>query len=94
MSDNTVFKAISDNTRREILYLLTVTPEGLNFRDIATHFNSSRQGATKHLKILEKAGLIKIESKGRENKCLANPIALKGALEWISFFERYFVERK
>lgn len=71
--------------------MLTVTPEGLNYRDITTQFNSTRQGITKHLKILEKSGLISIAPQGREMNCKANPAALQGVLEWIRFFERYFI---
>jgi len=91
MSDDAIFKALADSTRREILYLLTVTPQGMNFRNITTEFRMSRQAITKHLKILERSGLITMQPQGREMNCTANPSALQGALEWLRFFERYFV---
>jgi len=91
-NDDYIFKAIADPTRREILYLLTVTPNGLNLLEIAGQFQMTRQAVTKHLGILEKAGLVKISSKGREKSCQANLLPLKSMWNWLEFYRKYWRE--
>jgi predicted transcriptional regulator len=87
------FKALADSTRREIVYMLAVTPSGLSMREISDQFPASRQGVAKHLGVLEKAGLIQIQSAGREKKCLLNPLPLREVMDWLNFFKSYWEDR-
>jgi DNA-binding transcriptional ArsR family regulator len=59
-----IFQAIADPTRRAILVLIAaqaMTPNAL-----AAHFDTTRQGVSKHLKILTECHLVKQEFQGRE----------------------------
>ena len=51
-----ILKAISDPTRREIFHALILVSVALPINQIATNFNMTRQGVTKHLKVLELHG--------------------------------------
>ena len=50
----------------------------------------SRQGVTKHLKILESAGLIHIQSQGRERFCIADAKPLQEISGWLKFYEQFW----
>lgn len=84
------FKALADSTRREIIYLLAVTPSGISINTICSQFPVSRQGVTKHIRVLEKAGLIEIKDKGRERKCFLNPLPLQPVMDWLQFYKSYW----
>jgi len=90
---NKLFKAIADPTRREIFHVLVLASVALSINQISEHFSISRQGVTKHLKVLESAGLVDIQTEGRERFCFANPKALKEVHDWVSFYERFWDER-
>lgn len=85
-----VFKAIADPTRREIFHALVVASTALPITQIAQQFDISRQGVTKQIKVLEEAGLISSNSKGRERFCQANPKQLKLITEWIAFYDKFW----
>ncbi len=90
---NNIFKSIADPTRREIFHLLIVASTALSITQIADHFDISRQGITKHLKVLQKAGLLEISSKGRERYCLANAGPLKEIRDWVMFYEQFWDDK-
>ncbi len=86
-----VFKAIADPTRREILLMLI--EESNSIGKIAENFNMSRPAIAKHVKILQSANLIGIESDntdGRQRNCFAQIEALKEVEEYISKLERFW----
>lgn len=85
-----LFKALSDPSRMKIFHSLVVLSTVLSISQITTNFNMSRQGVTKHLKILEKASLIDISVMGRERYCKANPEALLEFKKWLSFYEQFW----
>lgn len=85
-----ILKAIADPTRREIFHALLVTATALPITQISNQFDISRQGITKHLKILENSGLVKIKSQGRERFCYANPKPLKEVNQWLKFYEQFW----
>lgn len=58
-----VFKALSDETRREILKLLS--KKDMSAGEISEHFNMSKPSISKHLEILREAELISSERKGQ-----------------------------
>lgn len=87
---NNIFKAIADPTRREIFHALVVASVAMPITQISKQFDISRQGVTKHIKTLEEAGLITINSKGRERFCLADPKPLKMVYDWVGFYDKFW----
>lgn len=79
-----VFAALSDTTRRKILSLLL--EDDMTVTDIAQPFQISLAAISKHLAVLEKAGLIIRERRGRINWCKLEPTAMKEAIVWIESF--------
>lgn len=90
---NRIFKAIADPTRREIFNVLIVATTALSITQIAEHFDITRQGVTKHIKMLKQAGLIETNNKGRENYCTANPEPLKQIRDWVAFYEKFWDDK-
>lgn len=87
---NDIFKAIADPTRREIFHALVVASVAMPINQISEQFEISRQGVTKHIKTLEEAGLISINSEGRERFCKADPEPLKLIHGWVNFYEKFW----
>ncbi|WP_299217062.1 metalloregulator ArsR/SmtB family transcription factor [uncultured Aquimarina sp.] len=85
-----ILKAIADPTRREIFHALVVAATALPITQISSQFDMSRQGVTKHLKTLEDAGLVQINSKGRERFCFADTKPLKEVNQWLKFYEQFW----
>ncbi|MDG5490352.1 helix-turn-helix transcriptional regulator [Psychroserpens sp. SPM9] len=85
-----VFKAIADPTRREIFHALVIASSALSITQIASQFDMSRQGVTKHIKTLENAGLVVLDSQGRERFCNANAKPLKEVNKWMTFYEQFW----
>lgn len=92
MSD--VFKALADPTRREILLMLTQQPTPVNA--IAEKFNMSRPAVSKHIKLLESSGLVRIqpgEEDGRQRYCYAQLMALKEVEEYLQQLEKFWTTK-
>ena len=87
---NSVFRAIADPTRRELFHVLVVAGVAMTINQISAKFDISRQGVTKHLKILEEAELVTINAQGRQRYCQANPYPLKEVNEWVSTYEQFW----
>lgn len=85
-----ILKAIADPTRREIFHALVLAATAMPITQISGQFEISRQGITKHLKTLEDAGLVQINTKGRERYCYANPRPLKEVNQWLKFYEQFW----
>lgn len=86
-----VFQAIADPSRRAILGLLAMgamTPNAL-----ATHFDSSRQAISKHIKILTECQLVKQEQSGREIYYHFNAKKLKEVDKWLEPFRALWETR-
>ncbi|WP_125257139.1 ArsR/SmtB family transcription factor [Brevundimonas fluminis] len=82
------FAALADPTRRAILARLCEGEASVN--ELAEPFDISLPAVSKHLKVLEKAGLI---SRGRDAQwrpARLEPMALKGVAEWIEHYRRYW----
>lgn len=81
------FHALADPTRRKIIELLR---EGgkLKVGDFAKVFSMSLNGVSKHLKVLEAAGLIKREIKWREHFIELNWETLQEPYEWLHFYHQ------
>lgn len=86
------FRAIADPTRRKIIALL-VASGASTITAIAGDFKSARQVVTKHIYILERAGLVSIEDRGRERYCKVEFGPLKEVFDWVSFYEQFWDEK-
>lgn len=88
MSMDKVFKALADKSRRRLLDLLH-KENGRTLAELCEHIDMSRQAVTKHLVLLEEAGLVTVVWSGREKLHYLNPVPLHEIYErWIGKFER------
>jgi DNA-binding transcriptional ArsR family regulator len=60
---------------------------------LAEPFAISLAAASKHIKVLENAGMIRREVRGRTHLCRLDPGPLASAHEWLSFYERFWSSR-
>ena len=83
-----VFAALADPTRRAILTKLTTGTATVN--EVAAPFQMSQPAISKHLKVLEHAGLIErsIEKQKRPAKLRAEPMA--AAVKWLEEFKQFW----
>jgi DNA-binding transcriptional ArsR family regulator len=86
-----VLKAISHPTRRAIIGRLANGPA--RFLDIAKPFDTALNSVTKHLKLLERAGLIERRKQGREVFISFRAEPLREVAAWVHEYERFWNER-
>ena len=78
---NLIFKALNDNTRREIIELLK--DKDMNAGEIADQFNISKPSISHHLDILKRADIITSNKKGQFVEYSLNSTILEDLLSWI-----------
>jgi DNA-binding transcriptional ArsR family regulator len=88
---DTVFHALGDATRRHMLRELSRGERTVS--QLAEPFAISLAAASKHIKVLENAGMIRREVRGRTHLCRLDPGPLAGAHEWLSHYERFWTDR-
>ena len=88
---NSVFHALGDATRRRMLRELAEGERSVG--QLAEPFDISLAAASKHIKVLENAGLIRREVRGRTHLCRLDPGPLASAQQWLSFYERFWTGR-
>ncbi len=88
---NSIFHALGDATRRSMLRELAAGERTVS--QLAEPFSISLAAASKHIKALENAGLIRREVRGRTHLCRLDPGPLASAQEWLSFYERFWTDR-
>jgi len=86
-----VLTALSHPSRREIIRRLANSPA--RFTDIARPLDVSLNAVTKHLRLLERAGLIHREKRGREVLISLRPRPLKLVSGWVNEYERFWNAR-
>ena len=86
-----IFSALGDSTRRAILQRLRRHPATIN--EIAKPFPVSLNAISKHVMVLERAGLVRREIKGREHYCRLEGRALREAEEWLERYRRFWERR-
>ena len=86
-----VLTAISHPTRRAIIGQLANGPA--RFLDIAKPFDTALNAVTKHLKVLERAGLVERRKQGREVFISFRGAPLREVAEWMNEYERFWNER-
>ncbi|MFM8607055.1 MAG: ArsR/SmtB family transcription factor [Hyphomicrobiales bacterium] len=90
--DDKVFKALADASRRQLLDRLR-KKGGLTLLDLCEKHEMSRQAVTKHLKLLEAAGLVVTKKQGREKLHYLNPMPISEIYtRWIGKFEQERVQ--
>lgn len=88
---NSVFHALGDATRRRMLRDLSRGERTVS--ELAEPFAISLAAASKHIKVLENAGLIRREVRGRMHVCSLEPGPLASAHQWLSFYEQFWSGR-
>ncbi len=88
---NRVFLALGHPVRRQILARLAQGEATVT--DIAEPFDLSLNAISKHLKVLERAGLIERQVLGREHYCHICPEPLKEASEWLAYYQAFWTSR-
>jgi DNA-binding transcriptional ArsR family regulator len=86
-----VLTAISHPTRRAIIEQLANGPA--RFLDVAKPFDTALNAVTKHLKLLERAGLIERRKQGREVIISFRGEPLREVASWVHEYERFWNER-
>jgi DNA-binding transcriptional ArsR family regulator len=82
------FAALADRTRRAILARLATGDAGVT--ELAEPFQMSLPAVSKHLKVLEKAGLITRSSQAQWRYCRLEPEPLKQVSDWVGNYSRFW----
>lgn len=85
------FYALSDPTRRAILAQLALGE--MSVTEIAKPFEMSLPAVSKHLRILEKTGLLTRTKEGRVHRLQLNAAPMKEAEQWIAFYRKFWEQQ-
>ena len=88
---DTVFRALADPTRRAMLRDLSERARSVG--ELAAPHAISLAAASKHIQVLERAGLIAREVQGRIHMCRLDARPLHAGAEWIAHYTRFWNER-
>jgi DNA-binding transcriptional ArsR family regulator len=86
-----IFSALADPTRRAILQSLTERPATIN--EIAKPFPVSLNAISKHVMVLERAGLVRREVRGRQHHCRIDPSPMREANAWLEHYREFWEQR-
>jgi len=87
---STTFAALADPTRRAILSRLALGETSV--LELAKPFDMSLPAISKHLKVLERAGLISRTREAQWRPCRIAPVSFKQADQWLGGFRRFWAE--
>ena len=85
---NAVYSALADHTRRAILSRLATGESTVGA--LAEPFAVSRPAISKHLRVLERAGLVRRTRQGRISRCRLDAKPMAAAAEWMEFYRRFW----
>lgn len=88
---NDLFRALADPTRRAMLQDLANGPRTVG--ELAAPYAISLAGASKHLQVLEQAGLVDRQVQGRVHTCRLDAAPLHEGVEWLRHYERFWTNR-
>jgi len=91
MALDATFHALADATRRSMLRRLA--RQNLTVGELAAPFAMSLAAASKHVRVLEAAGLLRREVRGRVHTCSLAAAPLHAGAEWLRHYERFWNER-
>lgn len=86
-----VFHALADPTRRLLLERLAAGERKVG--ELAEPFPISLAAVSKHVRVLEQAGLVERRIEGRAHFCRLQPEPLAAAEQWLSFYEGFWSQR-
>lgn len=86
-----VFQALSDPIRRRILQRLD--GQALLVSELATPFDISLQGVSRHIQVLVRAGLVQQERSGRISRCTLDVGPLYDAAVWLNRYSKYWQQQ-
>lgn len=84
-----LFHALADPTRRAILAQLARQGEA-RISDLAQPFRMTFPAISKHVRVLESAGLLERRVQGREHRCRLQPRPLKDAADWLAEYRVFW----
>lgn len=85
---NSIFAALADPTRRAILNRLASGE--ISVKELARPFDMTGPAITKHLKVLEKAGLISRGRQAQRRPCRIEAAPLKEVADWVEHYRRFW----
>ncbi|MBV8724066.1 MAG: winged helix-turn-helix transcriptional regulator [Candidatus Eremiobacteraeota bacterium] len=85
---DSIFSALGDPTRRRMVERLARGP--LSISDVSAGFSISQPAISKHVKILERSGLVRRDVVGREHRLRLSPVAMESASSWIERQRSYW----
>jgi len=88
---NEVFHALSHEARRAMLTRLAAGD--LTIGQLAEPFSMSLEAASKHVRVLERAGVVRRTVEGRRHVCRLEARPLASIAAWLRFYERFWTER-
>ena len=86
-----VFSALADPTRRALLASLAAGDKSIG--ELAAPFDMSLEAVSKHVRVLERAGLVQRNIRGRTHICRLDARPMHGGLEWIRHYEKFWNRR-
>ncbi len=86
-----VFAALSDATRRRLVHALAEGEKTIG--ELAEPFAMSLVAVSKHLKVLEAAGIVHRRVDGRKHYCTLAPESLAQALDWVAIYRNFWNQR-
>jgi DNA-binding transcriptional ArsR family regulator len=88
---STTFAALADPTRRAILARLTHGPATIN--ELAEPFDMTLPSVSRHVKVLEGAGLVSKAREAQFRSCRLETLPLEAADSWLAEYRQFFNER-
>ncbi len=88
---HTIFAALSDSTRLKVIERLAIGPASIS--ELSEPFKMAGPSFLKHVKVLESAGLVRSEKRGRVRLVTLTPDALQWVDEWVSQHRRQWEHR-
>ncbi|MCX5581414.1 ArsR/SmtB family transcription factor [Kaistia terrae] len=88
---NDVFHALADPTRRAMVARLSQSEQTVS--ELAAPFSITLAAASKHIKVLERAGLVARRIKGRTHLCRLEAAPLHAGMEWMRHYEKFWQQR-
>ena len=85
------FAALSDGTRRAIVAQLAEGESSLS--DLAEPFDMSLTAVSKHVRVLNEAGLVSVSKRGRTRYCRLEAEPMKDASDWLDDYRKFWVDR-
>ena len=85
------FKALGDPTRQQILSLLS--HKDMTIGEVVDHFDMTRAGVKKHMRLLEEGHLISVKAQGRERINSLNKEGFVSVSEWLKYFDQFWDDK-